>query len=166
MSPLPPHFPWQEEHLSNTLCTGTASIPVPEPVLSTHTHTQRETRPGLLHTLCDTAAAAGTLPTIQICHPAASSASPCQCQAGAREVPITMPSMMRQAAEVFQKRLPFETRIKASEQLQLILSSLCVLLVYTPGWFSSTCAQGNVKPKGKKKKAAQKTNPPRSTGNQ
>lgn len=61
LSPLPPHFPWQEERRSNTLCTATASLPVPEPVLSTHT--QRKMRLGLLHTLCDRATATGTLPT-------------------------------------------------------------------------------------------------------
>lgn len=92
-------------------------------------------------------------------------ASPCLCQDGAREVPITRLSTMRQATEVFQKRLPFESRIKASKQFQLILSSSCMLFVYTAGWLS-TCAQGNVKPPAKKKKGGQKTNPPRSFGNQ
>lgn len=85
-------------------------------------------------------------------------ASPCQIQDGPREVPIAMLSTMRQAPKVFQKRLPFETRIKASEQFQLILSSLCMLLVYTAGWLS-TCAQGNVKPLQKRRKQMRKPIP-------
>lgn len=85
-------------------------------------------------------------------------ASPCQIQDEAREVPITVLSTMRQAPEVFQKRLPFETRIKASQQFQLILSSLCMLLVYTAGWLS-TCAQGNVKPPQKRRKQIRKPIP-------
>lgn len=72
LSPLPPHFPWQEEHHSNTVCTGRASIPVPEPVLSTQT--QRKIRLGLLHTLCGSATGGqGPCPQHEICHPAPSS---------------------------------------------------------------------------------------------
>lgn len=125
---------------------------------SPHTHTQRKIRLGLLHILCDSATAAETLPTtwdLPSCtffrHLHA------RFRMG-KEVPITMLSTTRQATEVFQKRLPFETRIKASKQFQLILSSLCMFV------FTSTCAQGSVKPPLPQKR--KKTNPPRSTGNQ